>query len=198
MPRTRTAKLPESQAPATACGLSRTVPQLIELPVHPVQHVPRKAKDGRWAIPRQALDEMQRFRRPLVLVARMGFDELRQVCPQGRLVSDIVSSRLTQHGFPVTEVRLSQQLHINKEGETILSRELGALAKAAKADTVVTATWSTVAPPRAIKHANTYGGTYDARKQFGQTYVTLKAVRISDGLVLGSQTFAPPTSWSCE
>lgn len=134
---------------------------------------------------------------PVIVASAQNNDELRQVCPQGRLVSDIVSSRLTQHGFPVTEVRLSQQLHINKEGETILSRELGALAKAAKADTVVTATWSTVAPARAIKYANTYGGT-DANKQFGQTYVTLKAVRISDGLVLGSQTFAPPTSWSCE
>lgn len=135
---------------------------------------------------------------PVIVASAQNNDELRQVCPQGRLVSDIVSSRLTQHGFPVTEVRLTQVLRITKEGETILSRELGELAKAAKADAVVTATWSTVTPQRDVKYANYFGGSYDARKQFGQTYVTLKAVRITDGLVLGSQTFAPPTSWSCE
>jgi hypothetical protein len=33
---------------------------------------------------------------------------------------------------------------------------------------------------------------------YGTTYVTLKAVRITDGLVLGSQTFTPPATWDCD
>jgi hypothetical protein len=108
----------------------------------------------------------------------------------------MVSSRLTQHGFPVTEVRLTNALRINQEGETILSRELGALAKAAKAEVVVTATWSTLNAGTTVKFANAYGAL-DTTQKAGQTYVTLKAVRLADSLVLSSQTFAPPTSWSC-
>ena len=133
---------------------------------------------------------------PIIVASAQNNDQLSQVCPQGRLVSDIVSSRLTQHGFPVTEVRLTNALRINQEGETILSRELGALAKAAKAEVVVTATWSTLNSGTTVKFANASGGLESTSKG-GQTYVTLKAVRLSDGLVLSSQTFAPPTSWSC-
>lgn len=133
---------------------------------------------------------------PVIVASAQNNDQLSQVCPQGRLVSDIVSSRLTQHGFPVTEVRLTQALRINKEGETILSRELGALAKAAKAEVVVTSTWSTVSPQQA-SYADPYGRN-SKRGTAGQTYVTLKAVRITDGLVLSSQTFAPPATWSCD
>jgi PBP1b-binding outer membrane lipoprotein LpoB len=137
------------------------------------------------------------FAAPVIVASAQNNDELSQVCPQGRLVSDIVSSRLTQHGIPVTEVRLTQSLRINPRGETILSRELGALAHSAKADTVVTATWSTINSKASVKYANA-SGALDTSKTVGQTYVTLKAVRISDGLVLSSQTFAPPTSWTCD
>jgi PBP1b-binding outer membrane lipoprotein LpoB len=133
---------------------------------------------------------------PIIVASAQNNDQLNQVCPQGRLVSDIVSSRLTQAGFPVTEVRLTNALRINQEGETILSRELGALAKAAKAELVVTATWSTLNAGTSVKFANAYGALESSSKG-GQTYVTLKAVRLADGLVLSSQTFAPPTSWSC-
>lgn len=135
---------------------------------------------------------------PVIVASAQNNDQLSQVCPQGRLVSDIVSSRLTQHGFPVTEVRLTQALRINQNGETILSRELGDLAQSAKADTVVTATWSTIGAKPTLRFANVNGAIDRSQGPAGQTYVTLKAVRISDGLVLGSQTFAPPSSWTCE
>lgn len=138
-----------------------------------------------------------RLTAPVIVASAQNNDHLSQVCPQGRLISDIVSSRLTQHGFPVTEVRLSQALRINANGETILSRELGDLASAAKADTVVTATWSTLNAQPVVKFANTSGALESSTKG-GQTYVTLKAVRITDGLVLSSRTFAPPTSWTCD
>lgn len=134
---------------------------------------------------------------PVIVASAQNNDQLSQVCPQGRLISDIVSSRLTQHKFPVTEVRLTQALRINKNGETILSREIGELASAAKADTVVTATWSTLNERPVVKFANA-SGALESTTKGGQTYVTLKAVRISDGLVLSSQTFAPPASWSCD
>jgi hypothetical protein len=142
--------------------------------------------------------QLHRYRvdAPIIVASAQNNDQLSQVCPHGRLVSDIVSSRLTQAGFPVTEVRLTSALRINQEGETILSRELGALAKAAKAELVVTATWSTLNGGATVKFANAYGALESTSKG-GQTYVTLKAVRLVDGLVVSSQTFAPPTSWSC-
>lgn len=137
-----------------------------------------------------------KLKAPIIVASAQNNDQLSQVCQQGRLISDIVSSRLTQNGLPVTEVRLSQELRINKEGETILSRELDVLAQEAKAEVIVTSTWTTVTQPAAVIHTDAYGGM--KRQQMpGQTYVTLKAVRIADGLVLSSQTFAPPASWSC-
>lgn len=142
--------------------------------------------------------QLHRYRvdAPIIVASAQNNDQLSQVCPHGRLVSDIVSSRLTQAGFPVTEVRLTSALRINQEGETILSRELGALAKAAKAELVVTATWSTFNGGATVKFANA-SGALESTSKGGQTYVTLKAVRLVDGLVVSSQTFAPPTSWSC-
>lgn len=133
---------------------------------------------------------------PIIVASAQNNDQLSQVCQQGRLVSDIVSSRLTQQGLSVTEVRLGQTLRINKEGETILSRELDGLAKEAKAEVVVTSTWTTVTQPASFIQSNENGGM-KLQPTPGQTYVTLKAVRIADGLVLSSQTFAPPASWTC-
>jgi hypothetical protein len=130
---------------------------------------------------------------PVIVASAQNNDQLSQVCPQGRLISDIVSSRLTQHGIPVKEVRLGQKLRINQTGETILSRDLSLLAQSSQADAVVTATWSTVAPP--VKQASFTGSEV---RYAGTTYVTLKAIRVSDGLVLSSQTFVPPASWTCE
>ena len=127
---------------------------------------------------------------PVIVASAQNNDQLSQVCPQGRLISDIVSSQLTQSGFSVTEVRLTQVLHIDKEGETILSRELDTLASAAKVNTVVTATWSTIVSGPTFQNSS-----YIASSR--KTYITLKAVRITDGLVLGSQTFASPRSWTC-
>lgn len=137
-----------------------------------------------------------KLKTPIIVASAQNNDQLTQVCQQGRLISDIVSSRLTQQGLAVTEVRLGQTLRINKEGETILSRELGVLAKEAKAEVVVTSTWTTVTHPAAVIHADSTGGAMHQPTP-GQTYVTLKAVRIADGLVLSSQTFAPPASWTC-
>lgn len=133
---------------------------------------------------------------PVIVASAQNGDYLPQVCPQGRLIADIVSSRLTQRGVPVTEVRLAQALRINAAGETILSRELTDLAKSAKADVVVAATWTTVAERQAVTYVNANGSSRTA--SYGTTYVTLKAVRIADGLVLGSQTFTPPATWNCD
>jgi len=128
---------------------------------------------------------------PVIVASAQNGDQLNKVCAEGRLISDMVSSRLSQWGFPVTEVRVTQALRINKEGETILSREIDDLASSAKADVVVTATWSTVEVPTK-KAQDGFSRQPDER-----TYVTLKAVRIQDGLVVGSQTFAAPTAWRC-
>lgn len=127
---------------------------------------------------------------PLIVTSAQNNDRLAQVCPEGRLLADIVSSRLTQKGFPVTELRLADRLRVTAEGETLLSREVGELARSKEADVVVTATWTTVDSPSAAARP------HPAHSQ-SATYVTLKAVRLGDGLTLGSHTFATPTSWSC-
>lgn len=132
---------------------------------------------------------------PVIVASAQNGDFLPQVCPQGRLIADIVSSRLTQRGVPVTEVRLAHALRINDAGETILSRELTDLAKSAKADVIVAATWSTLSDRQPVTYVNANGSSQTITS--GTTYVTLKAVRIADGLVLGSHTFTPPAAWNC-
>ncbi len=128
---------------------------------------------------------------PLVVASAQNNDDLAKVCPQGRLIAEMVSSRLTQHGFPVSEVKLAKDMRVSAEGETILSRDLKKLATEAEADTVVAATWSTFG--KEVK-VGAHGGN---RLMGASTYVTLKAVRIADGRVLGSQTFASPVAWTC-
>lgn len=127
---------------------------------------------------------------PLIVTSAQNNDRLTQVCPEGRLVADMVSSRLTQHGYPVTEVRLTQRLRVTAEGETLLSREVSELADQNVADAVVAATWTTVENAPEPKRGP---GAHPALT----TYVTLKAIRIADGLTMGSHTFAVPNSWSC-
>lgn len=80
---------------------------------------------------------------PLVVASAQNNDDLSQVCPQGRLLAEMVSSRLTQQGFPVSEVKLAKDMKVSLEGETILSRDLKKLATEVEADTVVAATWTT-------------------------------------------------------
>lgn len=135
---------------------------------------------------------------PVVVTSAQNNDQLNRVCPQGRVMSEIVSSRLTEKNIPVTEVRLTNLMRINPEGEMILSRELRELAQSVKADTVVAATWSTLSDSVVVPVALNYGygsGATVARAVPGVTYVTLKAVRLSDGLVLASDTFAAPKNW---
>lgn len=128
---------------------------------------------------------------PLIVTSAQNNDQLSDVCQQGRLIADIVSSRLTQNGFPVTEVRLSNRLTITAEGETMLSREVRDLAAKKKVDAVVTATW-TIPGPAAIDL------TGQARVRSEQNaYVSLRAVRAADGLVLASQVFQVPVTGNC-
>lgn len=129
---------------------------------------------------------------PLVVASAQNNDDLSQVCPQGRLLAEMVSSRLTQQGFPVSEVKLDKDMKVSLEGETILSRDLKKLATEVEADTVVAATWTTFG--KEVKVGAQGGNRFLA----ASTYVTLKAVRIADGRVQGSQTFASPVAWACK
>jgi FlgO protein len=136
------------------------------------------------------------LQRPIIVASGQNGERLGQVCPQGRLLGDIVSSRLTEHGLPVHDVRLAKNLRITEAGETILSRELGTLAGKASAETVIAATWSTLPSGKYLHYGHAYGAP-DIRPVDGTTYVTLKAIRIADGRVLASQTFVPSSSWAC-
>jgi hypothetical protein len=118
---------------------------------------------------------------PLIVASAQNNDELAKVCPQGRVISEIVSSRLSQRGYAITELRLSNRLQISAEGETLLSREVRNLVMQTqtRADMVITPTWT------ALQGVGVHGET-------STLYVTVKALRVSDGLVLGSQSVAVP------
>lgn len=134
---------------------------------------------------------------PVVVASAQNNDALGQVCPQGRLVSDIVSSRLTQRGVKVTEVRLAHSLRVNAEGEQLLSRNIDELAGAAQTGVAVTATWTTLQPHGAWVVSDARGAASQQLRGSGPTYLTLKAVRLDDSQVLSSQTFLAGATWSC-
>lgn len=128
---------------------------------------------------------------PMIVASAQNNDSLDQVCQHGRLIADMVSSFLTQKGYPVSEVRLANRLIVNPEGELLLSREVRNLAGQKTADIVVTSTWTSLPSNQTLI---AYGPSGIQQVKTSTTYVTLKAVRVSDSLVLGSQTFPVPIS----
>lgn len=110
--------------------------------------------------------------RPLLVMSSQSLDNLRASQATGRLIGELVSSSLSSEGWVVQEVRLGDSLRITQEGEHILSRDLEDLRGNFDADYVVVSTFT---------------------KSFSTLYVTLKAVRLSDGVVVASRSFVTDT-----
>ena len=108
---------------------------------------------------------------PLLVTTAQNLDNISNSDSVGRLVGELVSSSLVRHGWAVQEVRLRDSLRINDEGEQLLARDIQTLRSLYGADIAVVSTYS------------------DAGRM---VYVTLKAVRLADGVIVASHSFITP------
>ena len=118
--------------------------------------------------PQLSQAEMSRTDIGTVIVASFAdVDNLTQSSTVGRLLGDIVGSRLSQQGFTVVDIRTRQDSIFIQEqgGEFVLSRDVRALSKANNAACVV---------------AGTFG-------RLGKsTVVSVRMIRASDNVILSS------------
>ena len=104
----------------------------------------------------------------MLVLSAQNLDDLNRSEGLGRLVGELVQSTLVNQGYRVKEVRLRDSIRISGEGEQGLSRDLARLASEHAAEVVIVSTYS-----RSNRTA----------------YVTVKAVRVADGLILASKSF---------
>lgn len=106
-----------------------------------------------------------------VLVATIAdINNLKKSSAFGRLLSEQISSRFAQLGVHVNEVKLGDNLYVNRnEGEFLLTRELSEIGATLNTETVLVGTYAD-------------GG--------GVIFVTLKLVRASDSRVSSAYNFS--------
>lgn len=107
-------------------------------------------------------------REPLLVTSTQNLDQLPQSGRVGRLVGDLVSSSLSSLGFSVYEVRLGTDLHVTTEGEHLLTKNWRDIQQEYHVNYAVVSTYS---------------------KSFSKMYVTLKIIRLADGMVVASRSF---------
>lgn len=108
-----------------------------------------------------------------LLVATVSdIDRLQQSSRLGRLITEQISTRLTQTGYPVAELRLRESVAMHEgEGEFVLSRDVRALSKQHQAQLVIV-------------------GQYAAAST--HIYLTLKAISPSDNRVVAATNYLLP------
>lgn len=90
----------------------------------------------------------------------------------GRMVSEQIGSRITQHGFGVIEIKLREQLSVRQEtGELLLSRDYRALRDGNDAQAVVV-------------------GSYALGQD--KLYVNARIVRLGDNVVISAHNYSLP------
>lgn len=109
---------------------------------------------------------------PLLVATLVNIDAMNQSSRLGRLVSEQVATRLTQHGYQVVEMKLRNNVYIREgTGELLLSRDVRDLSKNHQAHIVVV-------------------GSYAAAASY--VYLTLKAVSVADNRVLAATNYLLP------
>ncbi len=79
----------------------------------------------------------------IVAASFVNINNLEESSSFGRTVSEYITSRLSQHGFKVTEIKLRKSLFIQKkEGEFMLSREIKEINSEYHAEMVLSGTYS--------------------------------------------------------
>ena len=108
---------------------------------------------------------------PLLIASTQKIDSLNTSGTIGRTIGEAISAHATQKGFAVVEAKLRSTLAMNIQGEQLLSRELKDIALLHKANAVIVSSWAA-------------GGKF--------IYVTVKCVRVEDGVIIGSRSFTLP------
>lgn len=109
---------------------------------------------------------------PLIVSTLVNIDKLDQSSTLGRLISEQLSSRISQLGQNVVEMKLRNSVFMKQnQGEFLLTREVRELASAHKAQAVVVGTYAD-------------GGDY--------VFVSLKLINPANSLILSSYDYALP------
>lgn len=109
---------------------------------------------------------------PLLVMSAQNLDNLNHSEQMGRLLGELISSSLSENGWIIQELQLGKDIKVSQEGKQILTSDIRQLQRDYNADYVIVSTYS---------------------KEWNKVYVTLKAVRLSDGLVVASRSFATRT-----
>jgi len=82
--------------------------------------------------------------RPIIVASLVSIDDIQKSSTFGRMSSEIIASRLSQHGYNVKELKMNQsQIYIRKnEGEFVLSRDLQDIATRHNVQAVVVGTYA--------------------------------------------------------
>ena len=112
---------------------------------------------------------------PVLATSMVNLDDLDQSSPFGRLCMQQVGSRLAQHGFKIVEVRLGDELRMEKKaGEFMLTRDsMRLLSKSHNAHAVLT-------------------GVYSEGQD--RVFMSVRVVRLQDSAVLAAYEYYMPKS----
>ncbi len=109
---------------------------------------------------------------PLLIATVVNIDSMNQSSRFGRLISEQISTRLTQQGFNVVEMKLRNNVYIREgTGELLLSRDVRDLSKNYNAQVVMVGNYAVAS---------------------GYAYLTLKAVTVADNRVIAATNYLLP------
>lgn len=109
---------------------------------------------------------------PVLVATLVNIDALNSSSRFGRLISEQVSTRLSQQGFNVIEMRIRSDIYIREgSGEMMLSRDVRDLSKNYQAQVVVVGNYALAS---------------------GYVYLTLKVVTLADNRIIAAVNYALP------
>lgn len=159
----------------TACSLpTQPAPPVNKLSTTQVVHESNLVMIGYTTVDHLLKNLKQELSRDkTILVASLvNVESLEQSSNFGRIMAEFISSRLSQRGYSVTELKFRNSVFIKKGGgEFLLSRELEAISSAHDAEAVVV-------------------GTYTGTKH--ELYVSTRIVNAKTGMIVSSFDYQLP------
>lgn len=126
----------------------------------------------RYGLPASVSNRPEAAAAPFIVATVASIDQLEQSSTLGRLISEQVSSRLSQMGQQVVELKLRNGIYMKRnEGEFLLTREIKEVATAHRAQAVVL-------------------GTYAESASY--IHVSLKLVNPANSMILAAHDYALP------
>jgi len=109
---------------------------------------------------------------PFIVATLVNIDQLEQSSTLGRLITEQISSRMSQLGYGVVDLKVRNGVYMKRnEGEFLLTREIKEVANVHKAQAVIV-------------------GTYAESSNL--IYVNLKVVNPSNSMILAAYDYALP------